>query len=62
MIFNVADPPYKNKKLRLAVAHAINRKEIVDGAYFGLGELAHHSGFQGVTPGSLTRRLSRDGL
>ena len=45
MIFNVTDPPFKNKKLRLAVAHAINRKELLDGAYFGLGEIAHHNGF-----------------
>ncbi|MGH7844349.1 MAG: ABC transporter substrate-binding protein, partial [Candidatus Binatia bacterium] len=36
--FNVVDPPFNNKKLRLAVAHAINRKEILDAAYFGFGE------------------------
>jgi ABC-type transport system substrate-binding protein len=36
--FNVADPPFNNKKLRLAVAHAIDRKEILQAAYFGLGE------------------------
>ena len=35
--FNVADPPFNNKKMRLAVAHAIDRKEILNGAYFGLG-------------------------
>ncbi len=35
--FNVADPPFNNKKLRFAVAHAINRKEILEGAYFGMG-------------------------
>jgi ABC-type transport system substrate-binding protein len=33
---NVADPPFNNKKLRLAVAHAIDRKEILQAAYFGL--------------------------
>ena len=38
--FNVADPPFNNKKMRLAVAHAIDRKEILNGAYFGLGEPA----------------------
>ena len=36
--FNVADPPFNNRKLRLAVAHAINRKEMLQAAYFGLGE------------------------
>src|SRR4030095_17235935 len=36
--FNVADPPFNNKKLRLAVAHAIDRKEILQAAYFGFGE------------------------
>jgi len=33
--FNVVDPPFNNKKLRLAVAHAIDRKEILQAAYFG---------------------------
>jgi peptide/nickel transport system substrate-binding protein len=36
--FNVADPPFNNRKLRLAVGHAINRKEMLQAAYFGLGE------------------------
>ena len=36
--FNVVDPPFNNKKLRLAVAHAIDRKEILQAAYFGFGE------------------------
>jgi ABC-type transport system substrate-binding protein len=36
--FNVAAPPFNNKKLRLAVAHAIDRKEILQGAYLGLAE------------------------
>ena len=38
--FNVADPPFNNKKLRLAVAHALNREEILEGAYFGMGSTA----------------------
>jgi peptide/nickel transport system substrate-binding protein len=33
--FNVVDPPFNNKKLRLAVAHAIDRREILQAAYFG---------------------------
>jgi peptide/nickel transport system substrate-binding protein len=36
--FNVADPPFNNKKLRLAVASAIDRKEILQAAYLGLAE------------------------
>jgi peptide/nickel transport system substrate-binding protein len=37
--FNVVDPPFNNKKLRLAVAHAINKKEILQAAYFGLADV-----------------------
>ncbi len=36
--FNVADPPFKNKTLRRAVAHAVNKKEILSAAYFGFGQ------------------------
>jgi len=36
--FNVVDPPFNNKKLRLAVAHALDRKEFLHAAYFGFGE------------------------
>jgi peptide/nickel transport system substrate-binding protein len=36
--FNVAAPPFNNKKLRLAVAHAMDRKEILQAAYQGLAD------------------------
>ncbi len=36
--FNVADPPFNNKKLRLAVAYALDKKEIMQAAYFGLAD------------------------
>jgi len=36
--FNVAGPPFNNKKLRLAVARTIDRKEILHAAHFGFGE------------------------
>jgi len=36
--FNVTDPPFNNKKLRFAIAHAIDKKELLKGAYFGFGE------------------------
>ena len=35
--FNVTAPPFDNRKLRQAVAHAINREEILHAAYFGFG-------------------------
>lgn len=38
--FNVADPPFNNKKLRQAIAYAIDKKEIMQAAYFGLAETA----------------------
>lgn len=38
MAFNVADPPFNNKKLRRAVAHAIDKREFLSAVYHGLGE------------------------
>lgn len=38
LIFNVARPPLDNKKLRQAIAHAIDKKEILDATYMGFGE------------------------
>ena len=35
--FNAGGPPFNNKKLRLAVAHALNKKEILQATYFGFG-------------------------
>lgn len=40
LVFNVVAPPFDNKKLRLAVAHAIDRREILQAAYMGFGEAA----------------------
>jgi len=36
--FNVAGAPFDNKKLRQAVGHAINKREILQAAYLGFGE------------------------
>ncbi len=36
--FNLGRPPFNDKKLRQAVAHAINKEEILHAAYFGFGE------------------------
>lgn len=35
--FNVADPPFNNKKLRRAVGHAVNKQELLNAAFFGFG-------------------------
>lgn len=38
--FNTAKPPFNNKMVRRAVAHAINKKAIIDAVYFGRAEAA----------------------
>lgn len=37
LAMNNRQPPLDNLKVRAAIAHAINRQEIIDGAMFGLG-------------------------
>ena len=37
IMFNAADPPFNSKRLRQAVAYAINKKEILHAAFFGFG-------------------------
>jgi peptide/nickel transport system substrate-binding protein len=36
--FNVAAPPFDNKQLRRALAHGIDKKELLEAAYFGFGK------------------------
>jgi peptide/nickel transport system substrate-binding protein len=38
---NVVGPPFNNLKLRQALAYALDRKAILEGAYWGLGEVTH---------------------
>jgi ABC-type transport system substrate-binding protein len=38
LAFNVVGSPFENKKLRQAVAHAINREEIIQGAFNGFAD------------------------
>jgi len=38
--FNTAKPPFDNKLVRKAVAHAVNKKAIIDAVYFGRAEQA----------------------
>lgn len=37
--FNVAAPPFDNRKMRLAVAHAIDKKLLLQAGFFGFGEV-----------------------
>jgi peptide/nickel transport system substrate-binding protein len=37
LIFNVLQPPFDNRTLRLAVAHAIDKKQYLQGAFWGFG-------------------------
>ncbi len=43
--FNVSKPPFDNKKVRQAVAYAIDKNEIIKGAYWGLGEPVNNQPF-----------------
>jgi peptide/nickel transport system substrate-binding protein len=47
LFFNVADPPFDNIKLRQAVAHAIDKEELLRAAYFGFGKPANQKYPQG---------------
>jgi len=40
MFFNVVDTPFDNLKMRLAVVHAMDKKEILEAAFFGFGQTA----------------------
>ncbi len=37
LAINNRNPPFNNRRIRKAIAHAINREEIIDGAMFGYG-------------------------
>ena len=38
IVFNVAAPPFNNKKMRQAIAYAIDKKELMNAGFFGYGE------------------------
>jgi peptide/nickel transport system substrate-binding protein len=38
--FNLQRPLFKDKRVRLAIAHAINKKELIDGVLLGMGQPA----------------------
>jgi peptide/nickel transport system substrate-binding protein len=39
--FNLDDPKFKSRKVRQAIAYAIDKKEIIQGVLFGLGRVAN---------------------
>ncbi len=45
IIFNTSKPPFDNKKVRQAVAYAIDKKEFIQAAYWGLGEPVNNQAF-----------------
>ncbi len=45
MWFNVSKPPFDNKKVRQAFAYAIDKKELVKGAHWGLAEVVNNQPF-----------------
>jgi peptide/nickel transport system substrate-binding protein len=40
LLFNVADPPFNDQRLRQAVRYAVDKRKYIDGAFWGLGEPA----------------------
>jgi len=40
LLFNVADPPFNDVRLRQAVRYAVDKRKYIEGAFWGLGEVA----------------------
>ena len=45
IIFNTAKPPFDNKKVRQAIAYGLDKKELIQAAYWGLGEPVNNQAF-----------------
>ncbi len=45
IFFNLTKPPFENKKVRHAVAYALDKKEILKAAFWGLGETINNQPF-----------------
>jgi peptide/nickel transport system substrate-binding protein len=47
--FNVTKPPFDNKKVRQAIAYALDKKKLLKAAFWGLGELQNQQPFLNVS-------------
>ncbi len=45
IIFNTSKPPFNNKKVRQAVAYGLDKKELIQAAFWGLGEPINNQAF-----------------
>jgi len=45
IFFNVTKPPFDNKKVRQAVAYALDKKEILKAVFWGLGDIVNNQPF-----------------
>jgi len=45
VFFNVSKPPFDNKKVRQAIAYAIDKQELIQAAFWGLGEPVNNQPF-----------------
>jgi peptide/nickel transport system substrate-binding protein len=45
IFFNLSKSPFDNKKVRQAVAYALDKQEVIKGAYWGLGETCNNQPF-----------------
>jgi len=43
--FNMSKPPFDNKKVRQAVAYAVDKQELINAAFWGLGEVVNNQPF-----------------
>ena len=46
MWFNCGKPPFDKKKVRQAVAYAVDKKEVLKAVFWGLGETLNHQAFE----------------
>jgi len=57
IIFNTTKPPFDKKKVREAIAYAIDKKELIKAAYWGLGEPVNNQPFSSGLPEWIQDRI-----